>query len=350
MYFLKKSNIYKEYILHRRLFTSTVFRFVLLALCIFYVNTFIAYEVKAQTTPTTSPSFSKQTSFKGWIIDLKKAASTFKSSQHIWIEDLDTNALLITIYPKQLDVEVLNWVGKGGKLFVALNRESVAGADTFLKALDLKVIVPQQMNQPMDQIKGAWPFPKQSVQNSKFTNYLLTPWLTINPLTFREGVSWFKGAIPPIAIDEYGHSIAYRVRYGKGILTLFGDADALSDRLSVLPENRRFSQAILWWITHPYPSSPQDSTSIRSKSSININFIQPTGKVASKMNEERLNYRLNEFYKQIEQWWNEHPIWDFNVYTHIKYLVISLCLAYIIILLWLNESPSWRSLFILRKK
>ena len=92
------------------------------------MNIFIAYEVRAQTNTTTPLSFAKQTSFRGWITDLRKASSAFKSAQHIWIEDLDTNALLIAIYPKQLDVEVLNWVGKGGKLFVALNQESVVGA------------------------------------------------------------------------------------------------------------------------------------------------------------------------------------------------------------------------------
>ena len=216
-----------------------------------------------------------------------------------------------------------------------------------MKALDLKVITPS----PLDgQIKGAWPFPKQSTKNSQFTNYLLTPWLTIDPISFQEGDSWYKGSIPPIAIDEYGHSIAYRVRYGKGILTLFGDADALSDQLSILSENRRFAQAILWWITHPYPAKIKSSSDINSKSQVKIHFIPPQGKIVSRLREEGLNHRLNEIYKQVKQWWNNHLIWNFNMYTHIKYLVISLCLAYIIILLWLNESPSWRSLFILRKK
>ena len=143
--------------------------------------------------------------------------------------------------------------------FVALNRSSIAGADTFLKALDLKVMTPNPSN---GQIKGAWPFPKQSTKNSQFTNYLLTPWLTIDPISFQEGDSWYKGSIPPIAIDEYGHSIAYRVRYGKGILTLFGDADALSDQLSILSENRRFAQSY----------SVVDYTSLSCKDQVLINY------------------------------------------------------------------------------
>ena len=88
-------------------------------------------------------------------------------------------------------------------------------------------------------------FPSNRPHTSQLINYLLTPWITIDPLTFEEGSSWYKGEIPPIAIDEEGQSLGYRVRYGRGTLTLFGDGDALSDQLRQLAENRRFAQAII---------------------------------------------------------------------------------------------------------
>lgn len=334
---------------------------VIYSLC--FVLAICTQEIAYAQAETYSMNYTAPT-FKAWTTDLEKNSSTFKRFQRVWIESLDSEALLIAIYPKQIDVEALNWVGKGGHLFLALNAQSVKGAQTFLQALDLKAIPQKLLAQNIkaselakkqqitkkQQIKGAWPFPSDHASASKFTNYLMTPWLTVDPLAFIEGSSWFKGSIPPIAIDEQGQSIAYRVRYGKGILTLFGDADALSDQLSILPENRRFSQAILWWITHPYPTKKQNTLSDSTQPTINISFVDPQGKVISKVKEENLQHRLSELLQEIKNWWNEHPLWQFNLYSHIRYLVIALSLTYLILLLWLGHSSSWQRLFILRKK
>ena len=287
-------------------------------------------------------------SFKSWQKDLKDISASFEYVDKVWIEKIPQNALLMSLYPQKVSVKTLDWVGKGGHLFITLNYEGLPQTIDFLSALDLKPNPRPKDHLASTALRGAWPFPSNRPNTSLLINYLLTPWITVNPLSFEEGVSWFKGEIPPIAIDEDGQSLGYRVRYGRGTLTLFGDGDALSDQLRELSENRRFAQAIIWWISH--------SNQLRSKgeevvsSPLNIIYVPPQGRLLSMVEEESFTHKVAMLLKRLNEWWEKTPLRSFNLYTHLKYILLGLISTLVFILYLLTRSGYWKHKIILRRK
>ena len=284
----------------------------------------------AQIHSLTSP-------FKYWQSQLEESCAATQMNYIQWVEDLQPEQLLISLYPKEMSVTVLDWVGRGGTLMLAIDEDSVAGVSSLLKALDLSV---NPIKDDQRGLRGAWPFPQSQLGQKQTSSPFIFPWITWSPLTFKEGDSWLKEEIAPIAIDETGRSLAYRVRYGLGSLTLFGDADALSNRLLVAPENRRFAQSLTWWITKK----------IRDRGELCVlTWVKLRGSIKSRKEEKSLSHQLNMFWSNIKSWWRELTQSGDNAYKTLKILNVVLIFLFVIILNMLTSRRDWKRRFTLRR-
>ena len=316
-------------------------------LCISLFTLIHPTTVKAQDTFT----------YHQWERDLLSLKYDYQSLDELWIENLPSGSVVVALYPQSLSLALLDWVGRGGILFLTLNPESISIAQPLLTALDLKPHIPN--DSPQQYIVGAWPFPKQKRKQNNTLHRLLTPWLTVNPLTFEEGDSWFKGEITPIAISENGYSLGYRIRYGQGTFTLLGDGEALSDQLRMLPENRRLAQAILWWLQYTVPkSSTSDHPSealknIRKNSSTGLKklfFLLPNSKLLSIEEETSLKHKLSTLFQDMKQWFSNFIFKQFNFYQHLHTTLVLVLLGLCIILYYFIRARSWAQKVILRHK
>ena len=274
--------------------------------------------------------------YSQWRRELKNEAKSYKEREEVKVEELPQSSLLIALYPAQISIKILNWVGAGGSLFVTLNQSSVNAAEDVISALDLSV---ESNDQALSlDLVGAWPFPSETEHPSSGQHYLLAPWITWRPLTFKEGSSWFKGEIPPIAIDEQGRSLAYRVRYGQGTLTLFGDGDALSDQMRNIGENRRFTQSVMWMLSSRSTKEQSEMDLIEgrdagstSESLGEVYFMKPGGLILSEAEEESIVYHIKELVKQLKTWWRDQSARSFSLYSYLRYtLLVLIGLSFII--------------------
>ena len=284
----------------------------------------------AQAQSVSSP-------FRHWQSQLEESCATAQLSHIQWVEDLQPEQLLISLYPKEVSVTVLDWVGRGGTLMLAIDEDSVSGVRSLLKALDLSI---NSIKDDQRGLRGAWPFPQSQLGQKQTSSPFIFPWITWSPLTFQEGSSWLKEEIAPIAIDEEGRSLAYRVRYGRGSLTLFGDADALSDRLLIAPENRRFAQSLTWWITKK--SRDRGELCV-------LTWVKLRGKVKSRKEEKSLNHQLNTMWSKIKKWWQELTQSGDHAYNTLKVLNVVLIFLFVIILNMLTSRRDWKKRFTLRR-
>ena len=276
--------------------------------------------------------------FKQWQQTLSDQCASTQRAADAWIEELSKDQVVVSIYPQHVSARILDWVGDGGILFLALNHQVVSGAKELLVSLDL---TPIPLNRDKDLgLKGAWPFPKSDLDARQSSSALLSPWLTHTPLTFTEGKSWLRGGISPIAIDELGRSLGYRVRYGKGTITLFGDGDALSDQLMITPENRRFSQSITWWLTKKRKHRRQQCSLL---------WIDTNGQLRSRQAESQLLHQLMEAWREFTQWltqfinFSDHPKRSLYLASFILVLSITLWLSII------TPRRQWRRRYPLRR-
>ncbi len=311
------------------------------ALIVSLVITRLIFFVLSHNAYADSRSFS----FSQWRGDLTSESLSFQHTDQLWIEELPPNALVVSLYPQKISVQILNWVGAGGSLFLTLNHATAEEARELLTALDLKVH-PQSTAENIE-VSGAWPFPMAYQKSTQGLNHLLTPWLTWRPLTFTEGVSWFKGEISPLAIDEKGRSLGYRVRYGQGTFTLFGDGDGLSDQMRVIPENRRFAQSVMWLISHPKRSGEQAET---PQGLTEVFFVTPGGRVLSVIEEESFSHKIKAMIQGLKSWWAKSQLRHFNLYTHLRYALSGLMIFFLWILHRLTRSGDWKRRVILRRK
>lgn len=302
-------------------------RLTLVALSAFLLSNQV---VSAQSVLGVSP-------FKLWQNQLEESCAMGEVHQTQWVEDLQTGQLLIALYPQRLSVTVLDWVGRGGTLMLAIDEASVDGARPLLKALDLTV---NPLQEEQRGLKGAWPFPQSQLGQKQTSSPFIFPWITWSPLTFQEGDSWLKEEIAPIAIDEQGRSLAYRVRYGRGSLTLFGDADALSDRLLIAPENRRFAQSLTWWITKK--SRDRGELCI-------LTWVKLRGVIKSRREEQSLSHQMNVFWTKIKRWWRELTQSGDHAYKTLKILNVVLIFLFVTVLNMLTSRRDWKRRFTLRR-
>ena len=287
-------------------------------------------ESYAQDSSTNLP-------FKHWQSQLDENCATARVTHTEWVEDLKPDQLLISLYPKEMSVTVLDWVGRGGTLMLALDEKSVEGSESLLKALDLKV---NSINEHQRGLRGAWPFPQSQLGQKQTSSPFIFPWITWSPLTFQEGDSWLKEEIAPIAIDEEGRSLAYRVRYGRGSLTLFGDADALSDRLLLAPENRRFAQSLTWWITKK--SREQGRLCV-------LTWVNLRGSIKSRREEDSLSHQFHDVWTRFKKWWRDLTQSGDHTYKTLKILNVVLIFLFVIILNMLTSRRDWKRRFTLRR-
>ena len=284
----------------------------------------------AQDTSSGSP-------FKHWQSQLEENCATARVTDTEWVEDLKPDQLLISLYPQEMSVTVLDWVGRGGTLMLALDENSVEGSESLLKALDLTV---NSVNEHQRGLRGAWPFPQSQLGQKQTSSPFIFPWITWSPLTFQEGDSWLKEEIAPIAIDEKGRSLAYRVRYGRGSLTLFGDADALSDRLLLAPENRRFAQSLTWWITKK--SRDQGRLCV-------LTWVNLRGSIKSRREEDSLSHQFHNALTRFKKWWRDLTQSGDHTYKTLKILNVVLIFLFVIILNMLTSRRDWKRRFTLRR-
>ena len=283
-------------------------------------------------------------------------ASSFLESDELRIEELPSEALLVALYPKHLSVTVLSWVGAGGSLFLTLNATSVSAAEDVMNALDLEVESSGQREGQL--IVGAWPFPVERERPSRGQHQLLAPWLTWRPLSFIEGSSWYKGDIPPIAIDERGHSLGYRVRYGRGTLTLLGDGDALSDQMRVIGENRRFSQSVMSMIGSRTANGsegqfardhvPPKPLGLSKKSLPVVYYVSPGGQILSTVEESSFTHHLKTLVKSLRAWLKERSESIINLYDYLRYALFLLLGLTWLTLSRLFSQRKWKNKIIMR--
>lgn len=244
---------------------------------------------------------SDQSSYERWYDLLSSRCVSIRQTHQVQLESLSTHQSIVAIYPKTVSVHILEWVGQGGSIFLTLNQQTVDGSRALLDALDLR---PIKSTLNTSGLRGAWPYPQSQLDQKGGSTPLLTPWITIDPLSFEEGNSWLRGGITPIAIEENGYSLAYRVRYGQGTISLFGDGDALSDQLLVLPENQRLSQSITWWITKPREGE---------KMSCDVIWLSTYGEIISSRDQlassQRFKRLLRELSETLSGWFDlrDHP-------------------------------------------
>lgn len=280
-------------------------------------------------------SVTHASTFKRWRNQLSETCTFQRERTELWLEDLQSTQVLISLYPKRFSVTALDWVGRGGVLMLALNEEGVTGASALLKALDLSPLTPQEGQRGL---RGAWPFPQSRLGTQQTSSPFTFPWVTWSPLAFEEGESWLKQEIAPIAIDEEGRSLAYRVRYGKGIITLFGDADALSDDLLVSPDNRRFTQSLTWWLTKKRRDQSEECS---------ISWISVGGAFKSRAEEQSLKHRLQDWLQSLKAWW--HKITETYSLSSAKVFYTLLILCFVFILNMLTSRRDWKRRFTLRR-
>ena len=305
-----------------------------------------------------TPLYAQNFTFDQWKKELMSEASSFLESEELRIEDLPSEALLIALYPKRLSVTVLSWVGAGGSLFLTLNATSVSAAEDVMNALDLEAEINGQREG--EWIVGAWPFPIERERPSRGQHLLLAPWLTWRPLSFVEGTSWYKGDIPPIAIDERGHSLGYRVRYGRGTLTLLGDGDALSDQMRVIAENRRFSQSVMSMIASRTANDserqytrdhlPSDRLSITKKDLPAVYYVSPGGEILSTVEESSFTHHLKTLMKSLRAWVKDQSESMINLYNHLQYALFLLLGLTWLSLSRLFSQRKWKNKIIVRRR
>ena len=276
--------------------------------------------------------------FERWLSEFEERCSQITRSREVWIETLQPRQLLITVYPERVSPLILDWVGKGGALMLTLDARSAPRAEALLKQLDLTVNFEESQDSG---IKGAWPFPQSQLGDMQNMNPFISPWMMISPVTFHEGSSWFKGGIAPIAIDESGRSVAYRVRYGKGSFTLFGDADALSDRLLDVSLNRRFAKSLMRWLTK------RDHAQGKLCS---LRWISARGSVLSRREEGSLKSKLERFKRELISWWREatSPQDQFKRVLRLAYFILALFFVFLVNML--TSRQDWKRRFVQKRR
>lgn len=276
-------------------------------------------------------------SFKRWRAQLAESCTLRQESGELWVEELLPNQILVSLYPQKMSVTALDWVGRGGVIMLALDERSANGSQALLKALDLS---PIPLRDEQRGLRGAWPFPQSQLGAHQTSSPFTFPWITWSPLTFEEGESWLKEGIAPIAIDEEGRSLAYRVRYGKGIITLFGDADALSDQLMSASENRRFTQSLTWWLTKKKRDQREPCI---------MSWVSTRGALKSRREEQSLKHQLSELGQDFKEWWREIAQAQIFDYQSLKIINLISILCFVLLLNMLTSRREWKRRFTLRR-
>ena len=163
----------------------------------------------------------------------------------------------------------------------------------------------------------------------------------VSPISFVEGNSWFKGGIAPVAIDERGRSVGYRVRYGKGSFTLFGDADALSDELLKVSLNRRFAKSLIWWLTKRARDLGEPCR---------IAWIPPEGSVRSRREEQSLKVKIERLSQAIQEWWAQLSDHHRQVKRLLSSAYFGLALLFVFLINMLTSRREWKRGFIQKRK
>lgn len=217
-------------------------------------------------------SFSVSSAQKKWSLFTQKAQTLCSQSaikdEDILLKDSYQYTHIILINPEYVSHKVLSWIEQGGYLLIAWEYQGLHNSSMLMDYLDLDII-PFQKNsfeleildqkykvKPKfnDEIEGVWWHPQHQL------SFTLAPWLSYQPVAFKEGSTWFTKNIQPIAITYAGLSFAYRVKIGKGIFTFMGDSDAFSDQMLIIPQNEDMSEHITEWFVKTHKRKTKKST------------------------------------------------------------------------------------------
>ena len=194
--------------------------------------------------PLSAQGQGRSLSFKAWIHLISESCNARPAIQRsISLKALSHVERLVLMNPQAIPSELLEWIKRGGRLFIAVEPEGARRSQSFLARLDLS-LDPPQLDNTHQLASGIW-WSEYALDQGH-----LLPFVGSTMTHFIEGPSWYQHEIAPAWVDELGRSLGYRVKIGLGSVFLFGDADALSDDLMSVSSNQLSALAFIEWLLH----------------------------------------------------------------------------------------------------
>jgi len=150
---------------------------------------------------------------------------------------------VVLLDPIAVPSELLELSKRGARLLIALEPAAAERSERFLARLDLKRS-PPELDSSHELVSGIW-WAEEARDQAH-----LPPFVGVTMTQFIEGPSWYRHEINPTWLDERGRSLGYRVKVGRGSIFLFGDADAISDRLISVASNQLSALTFVEWLLH----------------------------------------------------------------------------------------------------
>jgi len=150
---------------------------------------------------------------------------------------------VVLLDPIAVPSELLELSKRGARLLIALEPAAAERSERFLARLDLKRS-PPELDSSHELVSGIW-WAEEARDQAH-----LPPFIGVTMTQFIEGPSWYRHEINPTWLDERGRSLGYRVKVGRGSIFLFGDADAISDRLISVASNQLSALTFVEWLLH----------------------------------------------------------------------------------------------------